>query len=130
MLCCWAPHTFFTILQGSDLVLQDCDINSSTGSGVGIEGGSPLLARCTVHNCERHGVAVFSELGGSAGVVCLMDTVGSVWTGSGVPVPIYHTINPHKFRAVPSVVQQPLIKAASWTQVEVAFRTAAYQQTG
>ena len=58
-------------VQGSDLSLQDCDISSSTGTGVGIEGGAPLIGRCTVHNCERHGVAIFSELGGSGGVVWL-----------------------------------------------------------
>jgi hypothetical protein len=58
--------------QGSDLSLQDCDVSSSTGSGVGIEGGAPLIGRCTVHNCERHGVAIFSELGGSEGVMCLV----------------------------------------------------------
>ena len=51
--------------------MQDCNISSSTGTGVGIEGGSPLVGRCVVHNCERHGVAIFSELGGSEGAVCL-----------------------------------------------------------
>lgn len=54
-------------VQGSDLVLEGCDISSSTGSGVGIEGGSPMARDCAVHDCERHGIAVFSELGGSAG---------------------------------------------------------------
>jgi len=67
----WRHQTFhlcFVVCtQGSDLVLEDCDISSSTGSGVGIEGGSPAIRKCAVHNCERNGIAVFSELGGAAG---------------------------------------------------------------
>ena len=79
--------------QGSDLSLQDCDISSSTGSGVGIEGGGPLLTRCNVHNCERHGFAIFSELGGSAGAVCL------AWQGivNSVGLRAICTVNPCRF---------------------------------
>jgi hypothetical protein len=36
-------------------VVMDCDISSTTGSGVGIEGGAPRLQRCSVHHCARHG---------------------------------------------------------------------------
>ena len=46
--------------------LAGCDISSASGSGVGIEGGAPTLRRCAVHDCERHGIAVFGNvLGGS-----------------------------------------------------------------
>lgn len=51
-------------LQGSNAVLLDCDISSATGDGVGIEGGAPRLQNCSMHHCERHGVAVFGDLFG------------------------------------------------------------------
>jgi hypothetical protein len=34
------------IHDGSDLVMRGCDIRSDTGSGVGIEGASPMLTGC------------------------------------------------------------------------------------
>jgi hypothetical protein len=49
-------------LQGCTAVLRRCDICSATGSGVGVEGGSPQLLDCTMHDCVRHGVAVFGDL--------------------------------------------------------------------
>lgn len=49
-----APVTFFS-LQGCGAVLIDCDVTSSTGDGVGVEGGAPRLQGCTVHDCVRHG---------------------------------------------------------------------------
>lgn len=42
---------------------------SYAGSGVGIEGGSPVVRQSVVHNCERQGIAIFSELGGKTGGV-------------------------------------------------------------
>ena len=40
-------------------------MSSSSGSGVGIEGGSPKMFSCYVHDCARHGVAIFGDaLGG------------------------------------------------------------------
>ena len=41
--------------QDCGAVVMDCDISSTTGSGVGIEGGAPRLQRCSVHHCARHG---------------------------------------------------------------------------
>lgn len=49
--------------------MQDCDISSATGSGVGSEGGQLALIRCSVHNCKRHGVAMFGDLEGSEGAL-------------------------------------------------------------
>lgn len=49
-------------LEGCSAVVLDCDISSSSGDGIGIEGGSPRVARCSVHHCARHGVAVFGDL--------------------------------------------------------------------
>ena len=44
-----------TTMQDCGAVVMDCDITSTTGSGVGIEGGAPRLQRCSVHHCARHG---------------------------------------------------------------------------
>ena len=49
--------------------MQDCDIGSTTGSGVGSEGGQLSLIHCSVHNCKRHGVAMFGDLEGSEGAL-------------------------------------------------------------
>ena len=51
--------------QGTDIQLSDCDIQSASGSGVGVEGGAPALLRCTVHDCERHGLALFGDAFGA-----------------------------------------------------------------
>lgn len=45
--------------QGCGAALVDCDITSSTGDGVGIEGGAPRLQGCIVHDCARHGALGF-----------------------------------------------------------------------
>ena len=34
----------------------NCDIASSSGSGIGVEGGNVTLCSCTVHDCKNHGV--------------------------------------------------------------------------
>ena len=49
--------------------MEGCDISSRSGSGVGVEGTSttPHLARCRVHDCRNHGVALFGGLDGAAG---------------------------------------------------------------
>ncbi|KAG2423736.1 hypothetical protein HXX76_015125 [Chlamydomonas incerta] len=39
--------------------LLDCDISSRTGAGVGVEGASPWLLGCRVHDCARQGLAIF-----------------------------------------------------------------------
>lgn len=50
-----APGLVHPAHQGCGAVLEGCDISSSTGDGVGVEGGAPALLRCTVHDCQRHG---------------------------------------------------------------------------
>ena len=55
---CLTPH------QGGSVHLDGCDITSSSGVGVGVEGAAVQLTRCRVHDCERHGVAVFGSLEG------------------------------------------------------------------
>lgn len=47
--------------------MQGCDISTSTGTGVGAEGGSLNVQRCSVHGCKRHGIALFGSLDGSEG---------------------------------------------------------------
>ena len=55
-------------LQSGSLVLRDCDVSSSSGAGLGVEGGDLQLLRCKVHDCQTHGVAVFGDLTGKEGV--------------------------------------------------------------
>ena len=47
--------------------LQDCDVTSTTGSGVGLEGGQLGVSRCRIHNCKQHGIALFKGLDGRDG---------------------------------------------------------------
>ncbi|KAI3436204.1 hypothetical protein D9Q98_002258 [Chlorella vulgaris] len=49
-------------LESCAAVLEDCDISSSSGDGVGIEGGCPQLVNCSMHHNDRHGVAIFGDL--------------------------------------------------------------------
>ena len=39
------------------VALRDCDVSSSSGSGVGVEGGAVTLDHCRVHDCKNHGVS-------------------------------------------------------------------------
>lgn len=66
-------NNYAVFMQGGSLLLEDCDISSSTGSGVGSEGGQLSLIHCSVHNCKRHGVAMFGDLEGSQGEALLQD---------------------------------------------------------
>jgi parallel beta-helix repeat protein len=52
---------------GSGTVLEGCTISSETGSGIGIEGGNPQILNCTIKNCARSGIMVFSDLDGTSG---------------------------------------------------------------
>jgi hypothetical protein len=51
-------------LQAGHLTLEECDVTSQSGVGVGVEGAAVTLAKCSIHDCERHGVAVFGSLEG------------------------------------------------------------------
>ncbi|CAL8468917.1 g8458 [Coccomyxa elongata] len=66
-------NNYAVFMQGGSLLLEDCDISSATGSGVGSEGGQLSLIRCNVHQCKRHGVAMFGDLEGSEGEVLLQE---------------------------------------------------------
>lgn len=48
--------------DGSDMRMEQCDISSRTGTGVGVEGAAPSLTDCRVAACARHGVAIFGPL--------------------------------------------------------------------
>ncbi|KAG2491218.1 hypothetical protein HYH03_010428 [Edaphochlamys debaryana] len=39
--------------------LVDCDVSSASGAGVGVEGASPQLLGCRIHDCARQGMAIF-----------------------------------------------------------------------
>ncbi|KIY96613.1 hypothetical protein MNEG_11348 [Monoraphidium neglectum] len=57
---------------GSSLVLEACDVSSSSGNGVGVEGATLQLKDSQVHNCERHGVAAFGGFEGAPGRCLVM----------------------------------------------------------
>ena len=42
---------------------SSCDVASSSGSGIGVEGGNVTVFSCTIHDCKNHGVLY---LGGDA----------------------------------------------------------------
>jgi hypothetical protein len=54
-------HAAAAVPQAGSPQIIDCSISSRSGSGVGIEGATPLLRNCTVSGCERHGIAVFAS---------------------------------------------------------------------
>lgn len=54
-----SPHYYGVHVRSpmhSKVKLLNCDIASSSGSGVGIEGGNVTVFSCTVHDCKNHGV--------------------------------------------------------------------------
>lgn len=65
-------HCSTASLQAGSLTLEQCDITSRSGVGVGVEGAAVSLKSCHIHDCERHGVAVFGSLEGegSGGTPC------------------------------------------------------------
>jgi len=52
---------------GPSTLIDGCSISSETGSGIGIEGGNPQIRNCTLKNCARSGIMVFSDLDGTPG---------------------------------------------------------------
>jgi len=54
-------------VQEGVLRMESCDISSSSGTGVGVEGGVLTLEASSVHDCESHGIAVFGSLEGGLG---------------------------------------------------------------
>lgn len=58
-------HMMSSLVGEADVIFPA----SYAGSGVGIEGGNPVVRQSAVHNCKRHGIAIFSELGGGTGRV-------------------------------------------------------------
>jgi hypothetical protein len=51
-------------VQSGTLLLQQCDISSSSGVGVCVQGAELQLEDCSVHDCVGHGVAVYGALEG------------------------------------------------------------------
>jgi parallel beta-helix repeat protein len=52
---------------GNSTVIDGCTISSETGSGIGIEGGNPVISNCTIKDCARSGLMIFSDLDGTPG---------------------------------------------------------------
>ena len=49
-------------LAGCSVRIESCDISSATGSGLGVEGGSSQITDCALHDCERSGAMLFTDL--------------------------------------------------------------------
>lgn len=60
-------------LVDSDARLEGCDISSSSGSALGIEGNSPHILNCLLHGCERTGALLFGSLDDSPSVPVIRD---------------------------------------------------------
>ena len=54
-------------------VLMDCDVSSSTGSAIGIEGGTPGVLRCKLQSCKRNGAIVVPNIEGYGGDAHIKD---------------------------------------------------------
>ena len=77
LMCRLALHLGCTLTSSSSEMLvdniirafevQDCDISSATGSGVGLEGGQLTVSGCRIHRCKQHGIALFNSLDGGEG---------------------------------------------------------------
>lgn len=50
------------LVRGGSPKLIDCTITSSSGSGIGIEGSTALIQRCSIKGCKSHGIAVFPPI--------------------------------------------------------------------
>ncbi len=55
--------------------MQDCEVTSATGSGVGLEGGELSLSGCRIQRCKQHGIALFNSLEGSEGIAVQMNGI-------------------------------------------------------
>lgn len=48
--------------------IENCDVSSSTGTAVGIEGGVIEVTLCNIHDCKRNGVIIVPTLEGHGGI--------------------------------------------------------------
>lgn len=66
---CTANPCQCCVLQAGSLEMEECDVTSQSGVGVGVEGAAATLNKCSIHDCERHGVAVFGSLEGEGALL-------------------------------------------------------------
>ena len=53
------------VRSAGGLTLERCDVSSTTGSGLGVEGGTATAVQCKLTNCRRHGAALYGDLLGA-----------------------------------------------------------------
>lgn len=53
------------VREGATLTLENVQITSTSGSGIGVEGGSLFISSSTVSNCKTHGILITASLDGS-----------------------------------------------------------------
>lgn len=54
-------------IQGGSLSLQDCNVCSSSGTGIASEGGILTVRNSSIHDCHGNGIAIFADLESQAG---------------------------------------------------------------
>ena len=50
---------------------RSCDVSSSSGTGIGVEGGDVKLYKCSVHDCKNHGV-IYVGSGATGRIDCCL----------------------------------------------------------
>jgi Right handed beta helix region len=55
------------VQPGAQLELTNCDVNSASGAGIGVDGGTLSLADCYVHDCVGNGIVLAGDMEGHAG---------------------------------------------------------------
>lgn len=60
-----AANYAILVRSAGSVTLDRCDVRSSTGSGLGVEGGCATARLCKFSECQRHGVALYGDLLGS-----------------------------------------------------------------
>ncbi|WIA41027.1 hypothetical protein OEZ86_004665 [Tetradesmus obliquus] len=58
---------YAVFVQAGSLLLQQCDVSSSSGVGVCVQGAQLQMDGCSIHDCAAHGVAVYGALEGGIG---------------------------------------------------------------
>ncbi|KAK3270530.1 hypothetical protein CYMTET_21075, partial [Cymbomonas tetramitiformis] len=64
-------NNYAVFLQGGSATLSECDISSTTGTAVGVEGASFNISKCKLAGAKRHGAAIYGDLfgGGASGII-------------------------------------------------------------
>jgi len=79
-------NNYGVYLKEAGAKLVGCDISSSTGCAVGIEGGNTAFQNCTFSGAKNHGLAIYGDLFGSACSATVEDCTVTDNKGDGILV--------------------------------------------